>query len=97
MFALLFSLSNNSRDTWTQTKHFQTLFWTSDVRIVDCPGLVMPNFVPMEMQVRCSIIQASAMTNIHAGTFGNPPHLSYLRHSGMYTFLSSISSSGTDL
>jgi hypothetical protein len=34
-----------------QTKHFQTLFWTPDVRLVDCPGLVMPNFVPMEMQV----------------------------------------------
>jgi len=35
-----------------QTKHFQTLFWTPDVRLVDCPGLVMPNFVPMETQVR---------------------------------------------
>lgn len=34
-----------------QTKHFQTLFWTSEVRLVDCPGLVIPNFVPMEMQV----------------------------------------------
>ena len=35
----------------SKTKHFQTLFWTSDVRLVDCPGLVMPNFVPMELQV----------------------------------------------
>ena len=34
-----------------QTKHFQTLYWTADVRLVDCPGLVMPNYVPMEMQV----------------------------------------------
>ncbi|KAG6901216.1 hypothetical protein C0995_015204 [Termitomyces sp. Mi166 len=34
-----------------KTKHFQTLFWTPDVRLVDCPGLIMPNFVPMEMQV----------------------------------------------
>ena len=34
-----------------QTKHFQTLFWTPDVRLVDCPGLVIPNFVPMETQV----------------------------------------------
>ncbi|OSX67289.1 hypothetical protein POSPLADRAFT_1176061 [Postia placenta MAD-698-R-SB12] len=29
-----------------KTKHFQTLFWTPEVRLVDCPGLVMPNFVP---------------------------------------------------
>lgn len=34
-----------------KTKHFQTLYWTPDVRLVDCPGLVMPNYVPMEMQV----------------------------------------------
>ena len=34
-----------------KTKHFQTLFWTSDVRLVDCPGLVMPNLFPMETQV----------------------------------------------
>ena len=40
---------NNCR---SQTKHFQTLFWTPEVRLVDCPGLVMPNFVPMESQVR---------------------------------------------
>ena len=39
-------------DCRTQTKHFQTLFWTPEVRLVDCPGLVMPNFVPMETQVR---------------------------------------------
>ena len=35
-----------------QTKHFQTLFWTPEVRLVDCPGLVVPNYVPMEDQVR---------------------------------------------
>jgi ribosome biogenesis GTPase A len=36
--------------TTRQTKHFQTLFWTPDVRLVDCPGLVVPNLVPMEAQ-----------------------------------------------
>lgn len=41
-------------DYRAQTKHFQTLFWTPEVRLVDCPGLVMPNFVPMETQVRPS-------------------------------------------
>lgn len=39
-------------NSFTQTKHFQTLFWTPEVRLVDCPGLVMPNLVPMETQVR---------------------------------------------
>ncbi len=38
-----------------KTKHFQTIFWSEEVRVVDCPGLVMPSFVPMELQVsRCS-------------------------------------------
>jgi ribosome biogenesis GTPase A len=27
------------------------MFLTHDIRLVDCPGLVMPNHVPMEMQV----------------------------------------------
>jgi ribosome biogenesis GTPase A len=34
-----------------QTKHFQTLFWTPEVRLVDCPGLVVPNLIPLELQV----------------------------------------------
>ncbi|KAI9444873.1 P-loop containing nucleoside triphosphate hydrolase protein [Lactarius indigo] len=28
-----------------KTKHFQTLFWSSDIRLVDCPGLVLPDLV----------------------------------------------------
>ncbi|KAF8078905.1 hypothetical protein FPV67DRAFT_84130 [Lyophyllum atratum] len=51
-----------------KTKHFQTLFWTPDVRLVDCPGLVMPNFVPMEMQVLCGILPISRVSAIPSCT-----------------------------
>ncbi|KAJ7808246.1 hypothetical protein B0H14DRAFT_2870704 [Mycena olivaceomarginata] len=47
-----------------KTKHFQTLFWTPDIRLVDCPGLVMPNFVPMEMQVLSGILPISRVSAI---------------------------------
>jgi len=49
-----------------KTKHFQSLFWTSDVRLVDCPGLVMPNFVPMETQVLSGILPISKVSAIPA-------------------------------
>ncbi|KAG5635100.1 hypothetical protein H0H81_012442 [Sphagnurus paluster] len=42
----------------------KTLFWTSDVRLVDCPGLVMPNFVPMEMQVLSGILPISRVSAV---------------------------------
>ncbi|KAF8216064.1 hypothetical protein K438DRAFT_1560283 [Mycena galopus ATCC 62051] len=51
-----------------KTKHFQTLFWTPDVRLVDCPGLVMPNFVPMEMQVLSGILPISRVSAIPSCT-----------------------------
>ncbi|KAI0347817.1 P-loop containing nucleoside triphosphate hydrolase protein [Trametopsis cervina] len=47
-----------------KTKHFQTLFWTPDVRLVDCPGLVMPNFVPMETQVLAGILPISRVSAV---------------------------------
>ncbi|KIM47738.1 hypothetical protein M413DRAFT_208353 [Hebeloma cylindrosporum] len=47
-----------------KTKHFQTLYWTPDVRLVDCPGLVMPNYVPMEMQVLCGILPISRVSAV---------------------------------
>ncbi|KAH7916432.1 P-loop containing nucleoside triphosphate hydrolase protein [Hygrophoropsis aurantiaca] len=47
-----------------KTKHFQTLFWTSDVRLVDCPGLVMPSFVPMDVQVLSGILPISRVSAI---------------------------------
>ncbi|KAF8899038.1 hypothetical protein BD779DRAFT_1666780 [Infundibulicybe gibba] len=49
-----------------KTKHFQTLFWTADVRLVDCPGLVMPNTVPMEMQVLAGILPISRVSAVPA-------------------------------
>uniref|UniRef100_A0A8H8CQF2 Guanine nucleotide-binding protein-like 1 n=1 Tax=Psilocybe cubensis TaxID=181762 RepID=A0A8H8CQF2_PSICU len=49
-----------------KTKHFQTLYWTPDVRLVDCPGLVMPNYVPMEMQVLCGILPISRVSAVSA-------------------------------
>ncbi|KIJ22078.1 hypothetical protein PAXINDRAFT_105871 [Paxillus involutus ATCC 200175] len=47
-----------------KTKHFQTLFWTSDVRLVDCPGLVMPSFVPMDIQVLSGVLPISRISAI---------------------------------
>ncbi|KIY67195.1 P-loop containing nucleoside triphosphate hydrolase protein [Cylindrobasidium torrendii FP15055 ss-10] len=47
-----------------KTKHFQTLFWTPEVRLVDCPGLVMPAYVPMELQVLSGILPISRMPSI---------------------------------
>ncbi|KAF8513455.1 hypothetical protein JB92DRAFT_2923353 [Gautieria morchelliformis] len=49
-----------------KTKHFQTLFWTPHIRFVDCPGLVMPNFVHMELQVLCGILPISQIPSIPA-------------------------------
>ena len=62
-----------------QTKHFQTLFWTPDVRLVDCPGLVMPNFVPMETQARIHHDGRSHPRLISVTGFErNPSHLKSL-------------------
>ncbi|KAG1754877.1 P-loop containing nucleoside triphosphate hydrolase protein [Suillus paluster] len=47
-----------------KTKHFQTLFWTPDVRLVDCPGLVMPAFTPMDTQVLCGTLPISRVSAI---------------------------------
>ncbi|TFY70544.1 hypothetical protein EVG20_g2451 [Dentipellis fragilis] len=47
-----------------KTKHFQTLFWTADIRLVDCPGLVMPNLVPLEMQVLGGVLPIARMPAI---------------------------------
>ncbi|KAH8120014.1 P-loop containing nucleoside triphosphate hydrolase protein [Phellopilus nigrolimitatus] len=47
-----------------KTKHFQTLFWTSQIRLVDCPGLVFPDYVDMEMQVLAGILPISQIAAI---------------------------------
>ncbi|KAJ8084465.1 hypothetical protein PM082_003235 [Marasmius tenuissimus] len=49
-----------------KTKHYQTLFWTSDIRLVDCPGLVMPNYTPMEMQVLSGVLPIARLSAISA-------------------------------
>ncbi|TFY59844.1 hypothetical protein EVJ58_g5518, partial [Rhodofomes roseus] len=56
--------SAHSMPLYAQTKHFQTLFWTHDVRLVDCPGLVMPNYVPMETQVLSAILPISRVSAV---------------------------------
>lgn len=47
-----------------KTKHFQTLFWTPEIRLVDCPGLVFPGLVPMELQVLAGVLPISQMPSI---------------------------------
>jgi hypothetical protein len=49
-----------------KTKHFQTLIWTREIRFVDCPGLVMPNHIPMELQVLCGILPISRISAVPA-------------------------------
>lgn len=48
-----------------QTKHFQTMFWgwKKDVKVVDCPGLVCPSLVGLEIQVRRQLIILSLALN----------------------------------
>lgn len=39
-----------------KTKSLQTIYWSKEVRLVDCPGLVFPSFVGMEKQVMAGVI-----------------------------------------
>lgn len=50
--ALLGTTRVRASKTPGKTKHWQTLLWgpRREVRIVDCPGLVCPSLVPMELQ-----------------------------------------------
>ncbi|KAF9074834.1 P-loop containing nucleoside triphosphate hydrolase protein [Rhodocollybia butyracea] len=68
--SLLNSLFGESRvrasKTPGKTKHYQTLFLTPEIRLVDCPGLVMPNYVPMEMQVLSGVLPISRVSAIPA-------------------------------
>ncbi|EJD45742.1 P-loop containing nucleoside triphosphate hydrolase protein [Auricularia subglabra TFB-10046 SS5] len=47
-----------------KTKHFQTLFWTPDIRLCDCPGLVMPNYTHLELQVLCGILPIARIPSL---------------------------------
>ncbi|THV07519.1 P-loop containing nucleoside triphosphate hydrolase protein [Dendrothele bispora CBS 962.96] len=64
--ALLGMTKVRASKTPGKTKHFQTLFWTPRIRLVDCPGLVFPNFVPMEMQVLSGILPIARMSAFSA-------------------------------
>ncbi len=50
--ALLGTTKVRASKTPGKTKHFQTILWgeAREVKIVDCPGLVCPSPVPMELQ-----------------------------------------------
>ncbi|KAG8745900.1 hypothetical protein FRC10_006704 [Ceratobasidium sp. 414] len=49
-----------------KTKHFQTLFLTPEIRLVDCPGLVLPALVPMELQVLSNVLPISQIPALPA-------------------------------
>ncbi|KAL7423885.1 hypothetical protein Q5752_001470 [Cryptotrichosporon argae] len=49
-----------------KTKHLQTLFMgdNRDIKIVDCPGLVCPSLVPMEMQALAGVLPISQIPSL---------------------------------
>ncbi|WWC72532.1 uncharacterized protein I206_106494 [Kwoniella pini CBS 10737] len=51
-----------------KTKHFQTMFWGSkkEVRFVDCPGLVCPSLVGLEIQALAATIPISQIASLPA-------------------------------
>ncbi|KAK8850508.1 hypothetical protein IAR55_004426 [Kwoniella newhampshirensis] len=51
-----------------KTKHFQTMFWggKKEVKIVDCPGLVCPSLVGLEIQALAGIIPISQIPSLPA-------------------------------
>ena len=42
-----------------KTKHFQTIFWSPQIRLCDTPGLVLPSLTPYELQAISSILPIS--------------------------------------
>ncbi|KZT30803.1 P-loop containing nucleoside triphosphate hydrolase protein [Neolentinus lepideus HHB14362 ss-1] len=62
--ALLGESKVRASKTPGKTKHFQTLFLTPEIRFVDCPGLVMPNYIPLELQVLSGILPISHISSI---------------------------------
>ncbi|WVF68041.1 hypothetical protein IAT40_002803 [Kwoniella sp. CBS 6097] len=49
-----------------KTKHFQTLFWgdKKEIRVVDCPGLVCPSLVGLEVQALAATIPISQIASL---------------------------------
>ncbi|KII93170.1 hypothetical protein PLICRDRAFT_35356 [Plicaturopsis crispa FD-325 SS-3] len=66
-----------------KTKHFQTLFWTPQVRLVDCPGLVFPALTPMPTQVLAGILPISRVNALPACVHLAAQHLPLERVFGL--------------
>ncbi|KAK4688597.1 large subunit GTPase 1, partial [Tremellales sp. Uapishka_1] len=51
-----------------KTKHFQTMFWgyKKEIKIVDCPGLVCPSLVGVDLQVLAGILPISQIPSLPA-------------------------------
>ncbi|KAL1670708.1 hypothetical protein GGF50DRAFT_42024 [Schizophyllum commune] len=49
-----------------KTKHYQTLLLSPDIRLVDCPGLVLPSHHEMEAQVLAGILPISRVSAVPA-------------------------------
>ncbi|KLO15058.1 P-loop containing nucleoside triphosphate hydrolase protein [Schizopora paradoxa] len=58
-----------------KTKHFQSHFLTKNIRLVDCPGLVFPNFVSQEFQVLAGILPVSQVSAIPSCVYYASLHL----------------------
>lgn len=54
--ALLQKKTVKTSRTPGKTKSLQTIYWNKTLRLVDCPGLVVPSFAGMERQVLAAII-----------------------------------------
>ncbi|THH10976.1 hypothetical protein EW145_g973 [Phellinidium pouzarii] len=66
-----------------KTKHFQTLFWTKQIRLVDCPGLVFPSYVDMELQVLAGVLPIAQIPAIPSSIYYALQHLPLERILGL--------------
>ncbi|KAL1409274.1 hypothetical protein Q8F55_006107 [Vanrija albida] len=66
--ALLGTTRVRASRTPGKTKHWQTMLWGArrEVRIVDCPGLVCPSLVPMELQAMSGILSIAQIPSLPA-------------------------------
>ncbi|KAL1410090.1 hypothetical protein Q8F55_004093 [Vanrija albida] len=64
--ALLGTTRVRASKTPGKTKHFQTILWgpARDIKIIDCPGLVCPSLVPMELQAMAGILPISQIPSL---------------------------------
>ncbi|KAJ9119139.1 hypothetical protein QFC22_003630 [Naganishia vaughanmartiniae] len=61
--SLLNALMGRSRVRASKTPG-KSLYWSKDVRIVDCPGLVLPSLTSVEMQVQAGILPISQVSSV---------------------------------